>query len=122
MARNARTAAAWSSVAPARVCSSSSFCSACSSVEEAAYAIDSEMHAYAAVGPAASRVASSRAIGSTCSVATAALSSPISRACSAVNGSASSSSAVARPAPTSRGSVQESPESAASPMPAKAVV
>ena len=54
--------------------------------------------------------------------ATTAVSRPISMACSAVNVSASSSSAAAFPAPTSRGSVQDRPESAVSPIPAKAVV
>ncbi len=109
-------------VRPASVCWRSSSASASTSVLSAAKRSEALTQAYAVVGPSASRSASSSAAGSTASGATAALSSPISRACSAVNGSASSSRAAARPAPTSRGSVHDRPESAVSPMPVNAVV
>jgi hypothetical protein len=76
--------------------------------------------AYAAVGPCARRSASSSAAGSTASGATAALSRPISSACSAVNGLGEQQQ---RAAPAGADEPRErprQPESAVSPMPVKA--
>jgi hypothetical protein len=79
------------------------------------------MPAYAAVGPAASRLASSAARGPASSSGTTAVNSPAALARSASSGSASISNSAARAAPASRCSVQEAPESAPRPTRAKAM-